>query len=65
MTPITPEQVESLFGSDEAIGVTFCIDETNENISIAEYSRRYGALPNGDGPSAQSLMPGGGRLLLY
>jgi len=51
---------ERLFGTDEAIGVSICMDDTSEVISIAEYDLRYHHLPRNLQPGGESLLPHGG-----
>lgn len=60
MNAITLEQVESLFGSDEAIGVTFHLDDSGEILSVEEWTELFKSFPKGDGPSGQSFLPNGG-----
>ncbi len=57
---LTLEYVESLFGSDDAIGVIFSIYDTNESLSFAEYDARYAKLPRDERPDGMSLLPSGG-----
>lgn len=62
MGQLSVAAIEALFGSDEAIGVRFRLDEPSgeeEILSLAEYNARFGHLSNDDLPSAESLMPDG------
>lgn len=53
------DKIESLFGSDEAIGVMIEVNHGQEVLSIKEYEEKYGHLGKGNGPDTASLMPDG------
>lgn len=53
------QAMERQFGSDEAIGVRFRLDDTGEVISGREYDRRYAHLDRDARPGAESLLPDG------
>lgn len=57
---LSMDTVESLFGSDDSIGIRMCLTQCcgdEEIISSAEYSKRYGHLSRNDQPDAHSIMP--------
>lgn len=56
---LTVDKVESLFGSDEVIGIMMEVNYGEELLSIKEYDKKYGHLGKENGPDTASLMPDG------
>lgn len=60
MQEMDVNQAEALFGSDEAIGIQFVLDETGESLSWDEYDEQFASIPVDQRPNGQSVLPHGG-----
>ncbi len=53
-------RMEARFGSDEALGVYFVLDEDGSTLTLKEFEQMRQAMPIDDMPGMESRLPGGG-----
>lgn len=54
------EEMETRFGSDEALGLYFVLDEDGSTLTLDEFERMRKAVPLDEMPGMESRLPGGG-----
>lgn len=54
------EEMETRFGSDEALGLYFVLDEDGSTLTLKEFEQMRQAMPIDEIPGMESRLPGGG-----
>lgn len=54
------EEMETRFGSDEALGLYFVLDEDGSTLTLEEFEKMRHAMPIDEMPGMESRLPGGG-----